>query len=216
MAAAVSHLLYLHGFRSSPRSAKARVTASWVAQQRPDVAWWCPQLPPSPREAMQRLLDGVGAWPASGTAVIGSSLGGFYATAVAERIGCRAVLLNPAVDPARDLAKYIGETSAWHSDERFFFEPGFIDELRQIAPASLTQLQRYFAVIAKGDEVLSWVEMSERYAGCRITLLEGGDHALSDYEAAHLPEVTRFLGLSGLNAITSERSSRSPGPRPRR
>lgn len=68
--------------------------------------------------------------------------------------------------------------------------------MRQIAPASLSKLQRYFAVIAKGDEVLSWVEMSERYAGCRVELLEGGDHALSDYEAAHLPEVTGFLGLT--------------------
>ena len=49
-------------------------------------------------------------------------------------------------------------------------------------------------MIAKGDEVLSWVEMSERYRGCRIKLLEGGDHALSDFEA-HLPEVLTFLGL---------------------
>ena len=187
-----------------------------MAQHRPDVAWWCPQLPPSPREAMQLVLEGVGTWPASGTAVIGSSLGGFYATAIAERLGCPAVLLNPAVDPARDLAKYIGEINAWHSDERFFFEPAFIEELRRIAPASLTKLHRYFAVIAKGDEVLSWVEMSERYAGCRVTLLDGGDHALSDYEAAHLPEVTRFLGLTGPNALTSARSSRRPGPTPRR
>ena len=202
MPAAITHLLYLHGFRSSPQSAKARITAEWMQQHRPDVEWWCPQLPPSPREAIQRLLDRVAAWPAATAGVIGSSLGGFYATALAERTGCRAVLLNPAVDPARDLAKYIGETTAWHSDGRFFFKSEFIAELRQIAPASLSKLQRYFAVIAKGDEVLSWVEMSERYAGCRVELLEGGDHALSDYEAAHLPEVTGFLGL------TSERWSK--------
>ncbi len=145
---------------------------------------------------MQLVLDRVAEWPAARTGVIGSSLGGFYATAVAERLGCRAVLLNPAIDPARDLAKYIGELSAWHSDERFFFEPAFIAELRRMAPASLTKLQRYFAIIAKGDEVLSWAEMSARYSGCRIKLLEGGDHALSDYETAHLPEVCAFLGLT--------------------
>jgi predicted esterase YcpF (UPF0227 family) len=196
MQADITHLLYLHGFRSSPQSTKARITAAWVTAHRPDVAWWCPQLPPSPREAMQLVQGRVADWPAATSAVIGSSLGGFYATAIAERLGCRAVLLNPAVDPARDLTKYIGEITAWHSDERFFFEPAFIAELRQIAPASLTKLQRYFAVIAKGDEVLSWREMSERYAGCRIRLLEGGDHALSDYEAAHLPAVCAFLGLT--------------------
>jgi predicted esterase YcpF (UPF0227 family) len=191
-----THLLYLHGFRSSPQSAKARMTAAWMQQHRPDVQWWCPQLPPSPREAMALVLDGAADWPAADSAVIGSSLGGFYATALAERLGWRAVLLNPAVDPARDLAKYIGETTAWHNDERFFFRPEFIAELRALAPAALTDLRRYFAIIAKGDEVLSWVEMSERYRGCRVRLLEGGDHALGDFDA-HLPEVAAFLGLSG-------------------
>ena len=195
MAQPVTQLLYLHGFRSSPQSTKARVMAAWVQQHRPDLAWWCPQLPASPREAMQVLFEGVAHWPTPQTGVIGSSLGGFYATAVAERLGCRAVLLNPAVDPVRDLAKYIGETTAWHSEERFFFRPEFIDELRAIAPGELTRLERYFAVIAKGDEVLSWVEMSTRYRGCNIKLLEGSDHALSDFDD-QLPEVLAFLGLA--------------------
>jgi len=140
------------------------------------------------------LMDRVATWPAQRMGVTGSSLGGFYATAVAERLGCRAVLLNPAITPARDLAKYIGETTAWHSDDRFFFRAEFIEELQAIAPAALTDLDRYFAVIAKGDEVLNWVEMSERYRGCRVRLLEGSDHALSDFDA-HLPEVVEFLGL---------------------
>ncbi|HWI09973.1 MAG TPA: YqiA/YcfP family alpha/beta fold hydrolase [Burkholderiaceae bacterium] len=194
MPSAVTHLLYLHGFRSSPQSTKARLTAAWLQQHRPDVHWWCPQLPASPRDALQLVMDGVADWPAAGIGVIGSSLGGFYATAVAERLGCRAVLLNPAIDPARDLQTYIGETTAWHSDERFFFRAEFIAELRAIAPATLTRLDRYFAVIAKGDELLSWVEMSARYRGAAIRLLEGGDHALSDFDT-HLPEVMAFLGI---------------------
>jgi uncharacterized protein len=191
----VTHLLYLHGFRSSPHSAKARQMAAWMQLHRPEVHWWCPQLPPSSREAMVLLNDGTKGWPVASTGVIGSSLGGFYATALAEQRGCRAVLLNPAVDPARDLARYVGEITAWHSDERFFFRAEFIDELSAISPAALTRLERYFAVIAKGDEVLSWVEMSERYRGCRIRLLEGSDHALSDFQQL-LPEVVGFLGLS--------------------
>ena len=199
------HLLYLHGFRSSPQSMKARITAAWFAQHRSDIEWWCPQLPPSPAEALGLLWQRIEAWPAERSAVIGSSLGGFYATAVAERLGWRAVLLNPAVSPARDLEKYIGETSTWHRDERFFFEPRFIDELRNLAPSQLTHLDRYFAIIAKGDEVLSWVEMSRRYRGCTGKLLEGGDHALSDFEQ-HLPEVMGFLGLAA--RATSERGSR--------
>ena len=188
------HLLYLHGFRSSPQSTKASMTAAWVAQHRPDVQCWCPQLPPSPADAMALLCERLAGWPAGQSAVIGSSLGGFYATALAERFGCRAVLLNPAVNPARDLARHIGETTAWLSNERFFFRAEFIDELRAITPSALTDPERYFAVIAKGDEVLSWAEMSARYRGCKIQLLEGSDHALSDY-ALHLPDVMGFLGL---------------------
>ena len=192
----VSHLLYLHGFRSSPQSTKARQVGAWLAANRPEVRFWCPQLPASPQQAMAEVFAGIESWPHRGMAVFGSSLGGFYATVVAERTGCRAVLLNPAVEPARDLTAAIGETSAWHSDEPFFFRREYIDELKFMAPPpTLTELERYFAVIAKGDEVLSWREMSARYAGCRIRLLEGSDHAIADFDA-YLPETMAFVGLS--------------------
>jgi predicted esterase YcpF (UPF0227 family) len=189
-----SHLLYLHGFRSSPKSFKAQRLAAWLAENRPAVHWWCPQLPPSPRAAMALVRAGIAGWPAT-AAVLGSSLGGFYATAVAEATGWPAVLLNPAVDPARDLAAYIGEQTAFHSPaERFFFRSEFIDELRALAVPEITRAERYFAVIAKGDEVLDWREMTARYAGANLRLLDGGDHALSDFDD-HLPHLLRFLHL---------------------
>ena len=193
--APLSHLLYLHGFRSSPQSAKARRVAAWVREHRADIAWLCPQLPPSPLDAIDTVLAAIADWPRDRMAVIGSSLGGYYATVVAERTGCRAVLLNPAVEPARDLAAHIGEQKAWHGDDRFYFHAEFIDELNVLAPpVPLARPERYFAVIAKGDEVLSWREMSARYAGCPIRLIDGSDHALTDFEA-HLPSVLAFLGL---------------------
>ena len=202
MSAPITHLLYLHGFRSSPQSTKARMTAAWVQAQRPDLTWCCPQLPASPRAAMALVMDLIDGhhtahapWPDGQYAVIGSSLGGFYATAVAQRTGCRAVLLNPAINPARDLVKYIGELDAWHSDERLHFDAAFIDELHDLTPMLLTDLARYFAVIAKGDEVLDWQEMTARYAGCAIKLLADSNHALTDY-AEHLPAVADFLGLA--------------------
>ena len=198
-----THLLYLHGFRSSPQSAKARRVAAWVKEHRPDLHWWCPQLPPSPREALETVLAGVAGWPVDSMAVIGSSLGGFYATAVAERLGCPAVLLNPAVDPARDLEKYIGEQTAWHDPEaHFFFRPEYIEELRQLDTRHMTPAAPEMVLIAQGDEVLDWREMAARYAGCRIKLLEGGDHALSDFDD-HLPGIVSFLGL--LRPTTSSR-----------
>jgi predicted esterase YcpF (UPF0227 family) len=190
-----THLLYLHGFRSSPRSTKAQRMQAWVRRTGPDLEWLCPQLPPSPRAAIDGVFAAIEDWPRERMAVVGSSLGGFYATVVAERTGCRAVLLNPAVEPARDLAGYIGEQTAWHGAERFFFRAEYIDELLALAPpVPLDRPERYFAVIAKGDEVLSWREMSGRYAGSPMRLIEGSDHALSDFET-WLPEVTGFLGL---------------------
>ena len=116
---------------------------------------------------MRDVLAGIAGWPSERMGVIGSSLGGFYATVVAERRGGRAVVLNPAVDPARDLAGAIGATTTWHGDEPFDFRPEYIDELRALAPPAITLPERYLAVIATGDEVLSWREMSARYADCR-------------------------------------------------
>lgn len=191
---ALTHLLYLHGFRSSPQSTKARQVAARMRERHPQVAWWCPQLPPSPKAAMDLLMRGVAGWPAASMGVIGSSLGGFYATCVAQATGCRAVLLNPAVDPARDLSRHIGEQTAWHNPgEHFYFAPEYVDELRRLDTGTLARPGNFFAVIAKGDEVLDWREMAARYAGAKIKLLEGGDHALSDFHA-HIDEVLEFLG----------------------
>ncbi|QPF72622.1 esterase [Roseateles sp. DAIF2] len=191
-----THLLYLHGFRSSPLSAKARRMAAWVAERRPDLRFACPQLPPSPAEAIALAESLVADWPRESMALMGSSLGGFYATLLAERLGVPAVLLNPAVDPAGDLAAYLGEQSCWQDpSQHFYFRPEFVGELRALTlDGPLTRPERYLAVIAKGDEVLDWREMQARYAAARIKLLEGSDHGLSDFDD-YLHELTDFLQL---------------------
>jgi predicted esterase YcpF (UPF0227 family) len=190
-----SHLLYLHGFRSSPQSTKAKMTAQAVANHFPAVTWLCPALPASPQLAMQQVLDAISGWPKASMAIVGSSLGGFYATWLAETIGCKAVLLNPAVKPARDLANHLGEQTTWQDpNAHFVFESAYVEELRTMEVEKITRPERYFAVIAKGDEVLDWREMTSHYAGAHIKLLPASDHALSDY-AHHLTEVLEFLGL---------------------
>lgn len=192
---ATTHLLYLHGFRSSPASAKARMTAAAVASRHPGVTWLCPALPASPAQAMDEVLQAIANWPKASMAVVGSSLGGFYATWLAERLGCKAVLLNPAVHPARDLAAHLGEHAVWHDPEQHFvFEARHVDELLVQEVVAISHPERYFAVIAKGDEVLDWREMTAHYPGASIKLLPAGDHALSDYDQ-HLDEVLGFLEL---------------------
>ena len=209
----MSTLLYLHGFRSSPQSAKARVTAQRVEQinlQResqglPQVRWLCPQLPPSPSEAMTLCRDLLGNVRGDDLCLIGSSLGGFYATWLAHTLRSRAALLNPAVDPARDLAGQIGSLTAWHDPTlQFSFTAAHVDELHALEVGELRapvpEPQRYFAIIAQGDEVLDWREMAARYRGAKCSVLPGGDHALSDYAERHLDPVLRWC----LNPASTE------------
>jgi uncharacterized protein len=204
----LTHLLYLHGFRSSPRSFKARMLARWMHSHRPDVTWRCPQLPPSPREAIALCEQLTHDWPAATMAVVGSSLGGFYATVMAERRGCRALLLNPAVDPARDLERHIGTQASYHdASVAFEFTREHVDELRRMWPPTIARPEHYAAIIAKGDELLDWREMTTRCHGANVRLLEGGDHALSDFDQ-HLPFVLEFLACAREIESPSSRATR--------
>ena len=191
-----THLLYLHGFRSSPQSNKARIMADYVSAKHPKVRWWCPQLPPSPRDAASLIVEGIASWPRQSMAVMGSSLGGYYASWVAQLARCKSVLINPAVNPARDLEKYIGEQASWHDpEEKFFCRPDYIDELRLLDTRSMTPAAPEMVLIAQGDEVLDWREMSERYPHALQLVQEGGDHALSNFEE-YLSRVEEFLTLA--------------------
>ena len=197
-----THVLYLHGFRSSPQSVKARLVAERVRRDHPQVVWCCPQLPPSPAAAWQLIQAHTAAWPATHMVVIGSSLGGFYARALSLQRGCKAALLNPAVFPSRDLARHIGEQTSWHDpDERFFFEPGYIQELEALEVLIQQKLlqrvnhpEQLYALITEGDEELSWEEMSAACEGGTVRLLPEGDHAISDFPQ-HLDDLFRYLHL---------------------
>ena len=191
-----THLLYLHGFRSSPQANKARIMSEHVATRHPKVRWWSPQLPPSPREAAAVIAEGIANWPRQSMAVMGSSLGGYYASWVAQLARCKSVMINPAVNPARDLEKYIGEQSNWHDpDDTFFFRPEYIEELRQLDTSAMTPAAPEMVLIAQGDEVLDWNEMSERYPHALQLVQEGGDHALSN-SAEYLDRIDEFLSLA--------------------
>jgi uncharacterized protein len=192
----ITHLLYLHGFRSSPSSIKAQKMANIVQSQHPGVTWWCPALPASPKRAMAMVLQGVLAWPRDQMAIVGSSLGGFYASWLAQELHCPAVLLNPAVYPARDLAGHIGEHPAWHDrTQSVFFEVSYVQELADMQAQAPSAKPRTLALIAKGDEVLDWREMLARHQAGQVCLLERGDHALSDFDV-HVPEILEFLRLA--------------------
>ena len=193
-------ILYLHGFRSSPKSFKARVVGVRMLERGLSDELLCPQLPASPAAAMAlalKLVDGV---PADRLAIVGSSLGGYYATWLAERLGCRAALLNPAIVPLKDLDRHVGVTTQYHSDEPFEFKSEYIDELRALAVDRITRPQRYFLLAATGDEVLDYRAMVAHYAGARQHIIDGSDHGIAEFRQ-YVDEVLDFCLAPAIAAL---------------
>lgn len=190
-----SLLVYLHGFRSSPRSSKAVMTGNAVntlsSKDKP-FEWYCPQLLASPKMSLDMVTRHIDQSNADRIVIIGSSLGGFYANYLAEKYDCKAVVLNPAVRAARELAPHVGMLTAYDSDEPFDFRPEYIDELKALQVEKITSPNRYFLIAAKGDELLDWREMVEFYTGANQLVLEGSDHGISEYEEL-LPKVLEFI-----------------------
>jgi predicted esterase YcpF (UPF0227 family) len=190
-------ILYLHGFRSSPQSFKARCLAERMQALGRAHEYHCPQLPASPAGAIRLALEYAEACAPELLTVVGSSLGGFYATWLAEHLGCRAVLLNPAVKPPRDLESYVGVSTQYHSDEPFEFKREYIDELKALSVDRITRPQRYFLIAATGDEVLDWRDMVAHYPGAQQTVIEGSDHGIAEF-ASYADAVLGFCGIAPL------------------
>ena len=191
-------ILYLHGFLSSPLSGKARQMQAAMAALGLGDDFLCPALPVSPRAAAEMVLALAQLEDPARLSLVGSSLGGYYASWLAERVGCRAVLLNPAIRPYDHLFTEPG----WHTDyagNTVEIRAEFADELRALATGAVTRPDRYFLLAATGDRVIDYRDMLEQYAGCRIRLIEGSDHALSDFPA-YLPEVLDFCGINPAKA----------------
>lgn len=187
-------ILYLHGFRSSPQSYKTTLLASRMLALGRGDEYLCPQLPASPHDATELALDIAKEIDPSELTLIGSSLGGYYATWLAERLGCRAVLLNPAVNAARDLASQVGVKTHYHSNEPFEFRPAYIDQLKILAVERITRPERYFLIVATGDELLDWREMTAHFPHARQHVIQGSDHGISDFDA-YANEVLAFCGV---------------------
>jgi len=154
----------------------------------------CPALPTSPRAAADLALGLASGLPSSSVALIGSSLGGYYATWVAERLGCRAVLLNPAIAPARDLEAHLGRQPVYFSADEIDFRPEHLRELQEIDTPVISRPGRYFLVAATGDDLIDYRTMTSKYAGARQHVIAGSNHELSDFDL-YMDEVLDFCGI---------------------
>ncbi|KAF7961850.1 esterase [Cupriavidus sp. UYMMa02A] len=189
-------LLYLHGFRSSPQSFKARLVQERMREWGVGRYYACPLLNVSPALAIAQAEAAIHAARAGGDqeiAIVGSSLGGFYARWLGERHGCRTVLLNPAIHPWTDLQQYIGEQPLWHGGGTVTVEPRHMQELLDLRVDTLTHPERYYLLAATGDEVLDYREMVAACQGAHIRILCGSDHGISEF-ADYVDDVLAFCG----------------------
>lgn len=184
-------ILYLHGFCSSPASWKSRLLAEEMARRGLADQFACPQLSPVPDQAIaeaSRLIEAAGGR----VTLVGSSLGGHYANHLAEKYGLNAVLINPAVVDRLDLADFVGEHANFHSGERFTFSAAHAAQLK--AQVARPTPERYWLLLEEGDEVLDWRQARDFYAGCRQTVLAGGDHSFTMFPD-FVPQLIEFAGL---------------------
>lgn len=185
-------VVYLHGFASSSQSEKALITKAFFQQHLPDVELLMPDLPYTPTEAVAAIHHALnGRRP---DAVIGSSLGGFLATYLAEQIGCYAALINPAVAPYDLLSQHFGTYRHPVLQQDFSVAPHHMPLLAELEYRPSAK-ERYLVLLQQGDEVLDYRKAVEFYAGCTVDVQQGGDHSYKGY-ANCLPAIVKFCQLA--------------------
>ena len=185
-------LIYIHGFNSSARSFKAGLLQKRMTELGRAEGFACPELPHRPAEAIA-LLEGFVARQNGRPGLIGSSLGGFYATWLAERYALKTVLVNPAIRPYELLSQALGPQRNLYTAEQYELTPAHIEELRALEVATITP-ERYLLITRTGDEVLDYRDGVAKYAGCEQIVEPGGDHGFGDFDR-YLDRALAFLDV---------------------
>ena len=174
-------ILYIHGFNSSALSGKAQETKRWLEAHGRGHEWLCPDLPHRPAKAIQHLSQLIEKSPTP-PKLIGSSLGGFYATHLVARYGLKAVLLNPAVHAGLLLRPLIGtQQQSWHKDEHYDFTQAHVDELMALDQAAPAYPHNLLVMLETGDETLNWRDAHHYYHEAHQLIFQGGDHGFTRF-----------------------------------
>lgn len=188
-------MIYLHGFNSSPASQKAQQFTDYFRSQGVrDVQ--VPALSPDPALAMQTIEDCIGARSEDLALLVGSSLGGYYATYLVERHGMKAALINPAVAPCDHLpSEIIGRHRNQYTHEEYEFTQEHVAFLRTLEVKKIRDPSRYLLLVQTGDTTLDYRLAVQLYAGCEQVVQEGGSHSFEHFDAM-LPRILQFAGLA--------------------
>lgn len=192
----MSSIIYVHGFLSSPRSHKAQQMQRWLAENRPEIHYFCPYLSAYPDLAKDQLEELLEQKIAQGPVyLVGSSMGGFWSTYLAEKYGIKAVLINPAVKPSILLPEYLGKTlKNYHTDDTYVLNEQHLEVLRQVMSSieTLHRPENFWLLAQTGDETLDYRLAVEKYQQCKQTVEPGGDHSFQNIER-HFDAIVDFL-----------------------
>ncbi|MES2368357.1 MAG: YqiA/YcfP family alpha/beta fold hydrolase [Pseudomonadota bacterium] len=175
-------IVYLHGFNSSPASGKARQLGEHMARLGGQADYYCPALANSPRAAIAQVEAELARRHPESVTLVGSSLGGFYATHLAERHGWKAVLVNPAVHAHTLLRAALGPQTNWHSGETWELTEAHLAELAALDVPAISPPERYLLLAQTGDEVLDYRDAVAYYTGATQIIEDGGDHGFAGFE----------------------------------
>jgi predicted esterase YcpF (UPF0227 family) len=188
-----TQLIYIHGFNSSPQSAKAQLLRKHFAKGEMNEFLSVPPLPPSPKAAIALLETEIARYEQ--VALVGSSLGGFYATWLAEKHDLKAALVNPVVTPWKLLDKYTGIQQNYHTGEEWQLEPAWVDELRTFEVSHIESPQSLLLLTQTGDDTLDWHESWQFYQDCHLFKGLGGSHGFDNFEV-FIPLILQFLDIT--------------------
>ena len=184
-------LVYAHGFRSSSRSRKATQLRAYLHAHHPELHYRTPDLSFRPSAAIAQLQSQCAGVAPEQLTIVGSSLGGFYAVVLAERLGCRVALLNPSIRPFETLSKHLGEQTNPYTGESFVFDASHVAELRAMYVPAISRPKRVLLMVEMGDELLDHRRTIAYCEGARQIVIEGGDHELKSFQR-HVAEVVSF------------------------
>jgi predicted esterase YcpF (UPF0227 family) len=174
-------IVYIHGFNSSPSSHKANQLQEHLASSDHSMRFVCPALPHWPVAAMALLEAAVCAAPVDEVTLIGSSLGGFYASYLTEKYGMRSVLVNPAITPHEGLRNYLGQQKNLYSGEEYLLTEEHLQQLAGFQVRKPARLDKYLLLHTTGDELLDWRVGATHYHGCRQIIVQGSNHGFAEF-----------------------------------
>ena len=190
----MAKIIYLHGFASSANSTKALQLKKYILENYSKTEIIIPDIENNIVDAVQQIDKLIEEF--SPSALIGSSLGGFYATYFSEQYNLKCVGINPAVIPPAEMSEYLGENKNYSTGEKFLINQEQLDLLDRMGrEIKVIKCPRNFMILLQShDEKLDYRVATNFYRGAVLDVTFGGNHSFENLET-HFSKIKIFLDI---------------------